>query len=252
MTALGPRKGARIAVVGAGGGIGRALVGALAEAGCAVAALDLAAPLETLEDAAERHAIDVADAGAVAAAFAALGAGGQGLDGLVNLAGFTAPRSPAEETDEAVWDEVVAANLRGAWLVARAGLPLLRQCPGSSLVNTATGLAFRAAPGYAPYSAAKAGVVALTRTLALEAAPAVRVNAVAPGAVQTPFLTGGTGRETGDGGLRFDIAAYAASVPLARIAEPADVVGPILFLLGEGARYMTGQVLHVNGGLYMG
>ena len=251
MSALGPRAGARIAVVGAGGGIGRALVGALVEAGCEVAALDLAGPLEALEGAAERHALDVADAGAVATAFAALGAGGKGLDGLVNLAGFTAPRSPAEETDEAVWDEVVAANLRGAWLVARAGLPLLRQCPGSSLVNTATGLAFRAAPGYAPYSAAKAGVVALTRTLALEAAPGVRVNAVAPGAVQTPFLTGGTGRAENDG-LRFDVAAYAASVPLARIAEPADVVGPILFLLGPGSRYMTGQVRLVNGGLYMG
>lgn len=89
----------------------------------------------------------------------------------------------------------------------------------------------------------------LARLLAAECAPHVRVNAVAPGAVETPFLTGGTGRE--QRATNFDREAYLRTVPLARMASPDDVVGPILFLLGPTASYLTGQTLHVNGGLLM-
>ncbi|MEO7940420.1 MAG: SDR family oxidoreductase, partial [Burkholderiaceae bacterium] len=82
-----------------------------------------------------------------------------------------------------------------------------------------------------------------------EAAPIVRANAVAPSAVDTAFLRGGTGRGEEDGqAARLDVAAYARTLPLQRIANPDDIVGPILFLAGPASRYMTGQVLHINAG----
>ena len=110
---------------------------------------------------------------------------------------------------------------------------------------------FRSAvPGHGPYSVAKAGIIQLTRLLAQENAPTVRVNAVAPGAVDTAFLRGGTGRGGDDGAIErhVDPVAYVKSVPLGRLGVAEDIVGPILFLLGSGARYVTGQTLHVNGG----
>jgi NAD(P)-dependent dehydrogenase (short-subunit alcohol dehydrogenase family) len=91
----------------------------------------------------------------------------------------------------------------------------------------------------------------MTKTLAIENAPVVRANAVAPGAVDTAFLRGGTGRSDETGAVSLNIEAYAATIPLQRIAAVEDIVGPILFLLGSGSRYMTGQVLWVNGGAYM-
>lgn len=250
---IGPPGGARIAVVGAAGGIGRALVHALLAGGCAVVALDLPASLErgALPDAVAAHPLDATDADAVAAAFAAVAKEAEGLDGFVHLAGFTAPRARVEETDEATWHEVMDGNLSSAFLCARAALPLLRRGSRScSAVFTSSGLGVKPAPGYGPYAASKAGLIALVRLLAAEAAPDVRVNAVAPAAVDTPFLTGGTGRAAAEG-LRFDRAAYERTVPLARMAEPEDVAAAILFLLGPAASYLTGQTLHVNGGLLM-
>ena len=245
---LAPAKGSRIAVVGASGGIGRALVAALHAAGAEPIALDLP---EVLGPGAGIP-IDVQDPASVAAAFAALGP----LQGVVNLAGFTAARNPVETLDPADWAEVLAVNLTGAFHVAQAALPLLRAgaAPGTpaSLVHVASGLAARLMPGYGPYGAAKAGLIALTKSIAVENAPLVRANAVAPGAVQTAFLDGGTGRASPKSlaSPRLDVSAYVRTIPMGRIAEPEDVAGPILFLLSAASAYMTGQVLWVNGGAY--
>lgn len=245
---LHPRPGTRVAIVGGCGGIGQALVAASLALDLRVTVLDLRAALDQAPVPAgvAAHALDVTDAAAVSAAFAAL----PGLEALVNLAGFTAPKAPVEALDPAVWDAVVAANLTGAFLVARAALPSLRASGSaampSALVHVSSGLAARLMPGYGPYGAAKAGLIALTKSIAAENAPLVRANAVAPGAVETAFLRGGTGRE--GAGPRLDVSAYASTVPLGRIATPDDVAGPILFLCGPGAAYMTGQVLWVNGG----
>ena len=118
------------------------------------------------------------------------------------------------------------------------------------MVHVASSLAVKASVGYGPYGAAKAGILALMRVLATENAPGIRSNAVAPSAVRTEFITGGTGRSAYPDAPLLDLEAYGKALPLGRIAEPDDVVGPILFLLGPGSRYMTGQVLHVNGGLF--
>jgi len=244
---LAPAPGARIAVTGGAGGIGRALVAALAEGGCAVTVLDLPASLAAhpVPEGVRAMPLDATDEAAVTEAFAGLGP----LDGFVALAGFAGPRLPVAGTPAALWAEVAEGNLRATFLCARAALPLLRAGTSPAMVLMSSGLAAKPAPGYAPYAAAKAGVLALARTLAAENAPWLRVNAVAPSAVETAFLEGGTGREASP--ARLDREAYARGVPLGRLAVPEDLVGPLLFLLGPASAYVTGQTLHVNGGLLM-
>lgn len=235
----------KLAVLGACGAIGRVLTARAAREGWEVIALDLPASLAAHPPAGAARALDLLDAKSVAAAFEGLGH----LDGFVNLAGFMTPRLTLAETQDAAFDEAMGGNLRGAFLAAKAALPLLKLRRGA-MVNVVSGLAAQSRPGFGPYAAAKAGMVSLTKTLALEAAPDVRVNAVGPSALDTPFLKGGTGREAADGpGL--DLVGYAAATPLARLATPEDVAGPIIFLLGPASAFMTGQVLWVNGGGYM-
>jgi 3-oxoacyl-[acyl-carrier protein] reductase len=242
-----------IAVLGGAGGIGRALVARLAAEGAALAVLDLPASLERHPVPAGIPAIpvDLTDDTRVAEAFVSLGALFPALDGFVNLAGFASPRAPLAETTTETLDAVLDANLRGAVLAARQVLPLLGRGQGASLVHVASGLAQNIRPGFGPYAMAKAGLIALTKTLALEAAPAVRVNAVCPSAVDTAFLRGGTGRSDEAEAPHVDLPAYVRAIPLGRLAEPEDVVGPIRFLLSDESRYMTGQCLWINGGGYM-
>lgn len=240
----------RLAVLGGAGGIGRALVARAVAEGWQVSVLDLPASLarHPVPDGVRAIGVDGSDEASVAAAFAGLG---EALEGFVNLAGFATPLAPLAQTDSAVWDEVIAGNLRTAFLTARAALPLLAKGEQPAMVQTVSGLAAFTRPGYGPYAASKAAMVSLTKTLALEAAPAIRVNAVGPAAVDTAFLRGGTGRSDESRAPHLDIAAYTAAIPLKRFAVAEDVVGPILFLLGPDAGYMTGQVLWVNGGAYM-
>jgi len=240
----------RLAVLGGAGGIGRALVARAVAEGWQVSVLDLPASLarHPVPDGVRGIAVDGSEEASVAAAF---GAVGEALEGFVNLAGFATSLKPLAETAPDIWDEVIAGNLRTAFLTARAALPLLARGTAPAMVQTVSGLAAFTRPGYGPYAASKAAMVSMTKTLALEAAPAIRVNAVGPAAVDTAFLRGGTGRSDEDRAPHLDIAAYTAVIPLKRFAQPADVVGPILFLLGPDAGYMTGQVLWVNGGAYM-
>lgn len=243
----------RIAVLGGAGGIGRALVARLAEEGAALAVLDLPASLERHPAPSGIPAIplDLADVRSTQAGFTRLAEHFPALDGFVNLAGFASARASLSETTPAVFDEVMQGNLRGALLAAQQAMPLLERGNGASFVNTASGLAQNIRPGYGPYAIAKAGIIALTRTLALEAAPKVRVNAVCPGAVDTAFLRGGTGRSDEADAPALDLSAYVSAIPLGRLAEAEDVVGPISFLLSGDSRYITGQCLWINGGGYM-
>jgi 3-oxoacyl-[acyl-carrier protein] reductase len=119
------------------------------------------------------------------------------------------------------------------------------------MVMTGSGLGASPRPDYGAYAVAKAGIAALTRQLALELAPNLRVNCVAPSAVDTAFLTGGTGRSQESDTPILDRDAVAASIPLQRLATPEDIADPILFLLSDHARYITGQTLYVNGGALM-
>lgn len=244
---LGPPAGSRMVVAGGCGGIGRGVVQAALDSDLRVTVLDLARSQA-------RHpvpagtaflAIDAFDPLSIAAAFAAVGAAG-GCDSLVNLIGFNDTLAPVGTRSLESWDEVMGGNLRAAFLLCRAALPHLAD--GGAIVNISSGLAARVLPGYGAYGAAKAGVIALTKALASENAPRLRANAVAPAAVDTAFLAGGTGRVE-DEEARRDFRQYVQHIPLQRLAEVDDIVGPILFLAGPASRYMTGQVLYVNGGV---
>jgi 3-oxoacyl-[acyl-carrier protein] reductase len=247
---LGPPAGARVAVVGGCGGMGRTVVSALARTGVSVAVLDLPASLAEHPPAPEILAVpvDAADASAVEQAFATLASHWPALDGFVNLAGFMKHWQPLDRLTPDQFDEVFAGNARGQFLCARAALPLLRGASDAAMVLVASTLGLDVHKGYVHYAAAKAAIIAMTKGLARENAPRIRVNALAPGITRTAFLTGGTGRPQAFD--TFDPEAYARRVPLGRVAEPEDMAGPILFLLGPAAAYMTGETLIVDGGVY--
>lgn len=254
--ALAPRPGSRVAVVGGCGAFGRAMVAAALASDLEVAVLDLEESIDrhpTPAGVAAAIALDATQESSVERAFGELVERWEVLDALIFLVGFTiVPPAPVAELKPEDWDAVVAGNLRSAYLTARAALPMLARNGQAAIVNVSSGLAYAPLAGFAPYAAAKAGLVALTKSLAVESAPRVRANAVAPSAAVTAFVGGGTGRGGDDADLTwFDADAHAQPFPLGRLCEPADVVGPMLFLAGPGSRYMTGQVLHINGGKQM-
>jgi NAD(P)-dependent dehydrogenase (short-subunit alcohol dehydrogenase family) len=144
----------------------------------------------------------------------------------------------------------MGCNVRGAYLASVEALPRLRR-GGGAMVNIVSGLANNVRPGYGIYGASKAALNNLTKSLALDAAPDVRVNAVGPAAVDTAFLRGGTGRSDENQAVSLNVDQYVNVTPLARLAVPEDIVGPVMFLLGADSAFMTGQTLWVNGGGYM-
>ncbi len=253
---LAPPAGRRLLVVGGCGGIGTRLIEAALANGLEVANMDMPASLV------QRPALpgewqlpcEVSQGADVAIAFAALAQRWDRLDCLVYLSGFTPPPVPLRDTTEATWDAVMDVNARGAFLAVRAALPLLDHGRDPAIVLTSSGLSVTADKGVGAYAGAKALINAMTRNLAKENAPTIRVNAVAPGPIETAFLSGGTGRggSSGQAGW-FDTIRpqIEATIPQGRVGQPDDVVGPILFLMGQASRYMTGQVLYVNGGRLM-
>jgi pteridine reductase len=158
------------------------------------------------------------------------------LDVLVNCAS-TFERVEVERIDEAGWDRALDANLKGPFFCALEAARLMRRGgQGGKIVNFADWAAFRPYRHYLPYMIAKGGVVTMTRALALELAPEIQVNAVAPGPVLLP-----------EGTTEQEKARIVRHVPLGRIGSPEDVTAAVAFLL-EGSDYITGQVLCVDGG----
>lgn len=195
--------------------------------------------------------IDLLDESSIKASFDRLVESGVMLDGIAVCSGYTSGHDRVVELDTARFDDVLSGNLRGPALAMREAAPLLND--GSAVVFLSTAMGQIGSIGYVAYGAAKVGLNAITRSLAAELAPRTRVNAVAPGAVDTAFIRGGFGTGAAEEGApeRLDPDAYCKLVPLGRMAEPDDIVGPVLFLLSDAARYITGQVLHVNGGAFM-
>jgi 3-oxoacyl-[acyl-carrier protein] reductase len=159
-------------------------------------------------------------------------------DILVNNAG-TFPRSWALETTEEEWDRVLDTNLKGTFMCSQAAARVMKEAGRGRIVNMAS-VAVRGAPRGAHYSASKAGIMGLTRTLALEWAPEVLVNCVAPGLIDTPQPRMGMNEE--------QIAERVPRLPLPRIGRPEDVAQAVLFLVSDRSSWITGQTLHINGG----
>jgi pteridine reductase len=157
------------------------------------------------------------------------------LDALVNNASAFYP-TPLDTVTESQWDALLGSNLKAPFFLCQAAAPQLARRQGA-IVNLVDVYAERPLKGYPVYSIAKAGMAALTRSLAVELAPDVRVNGVAPGAILWPEQTDG-------GQTQADILAR---IPLARAGSPADIAGAVRFLL-EGAPYVTGQIIAVDGG----
>ena len=166
-----------------------------------------------------------------------------GLDVLVNNAGVY-PRSPFLDLSEREWNYVLDVNLKGSCFCAQAAArAMIAGGRRGSIINMSSS-SVRGQPRGVHYTASKGGVITMTRTMALELAPhGIRVNAIAPGTTDTAQPRGGSTEE--------EIAALAKVIPLGRIAQPEDIASVAVFLASEESRHMTGQTLHVNGGLLM-
>ncbi len=243
----------RLVVLGGCGGVGRCLVSKAMDQDVEVVVLDLETSLANhpVPDGVKGYAVDATDQSSLQAAFGEIQREWDALDGFVNLCGVVSETKPLSNFDAKEWQFTISANLNAAFFAANLALPMLKKGNGGSLVNTTSGLAAHTRPGFGAYAAAKAGVNSLTKTLALEHAPSVRVNAIAPGAINTAFLQGGTHRQEDFSKPLVDTQAIGAMIPLQRVAEPDDVVDPIMFLLSNASRYITGQILWINGGGYM-
>jgi len=165
------------------------------------------------------------------------------LDVLINNAGFAAP-SPSHSLGDEAWERMLDVHLGGTFRCSRAAFAALAQAPAPAIVNLASIAAFVGMPMRASYSAAKGGIDALTRALAVEWAPAgIRVNAIAPGFVLTKLM-----RELTEAGNN-PIEAMEARVPLGRLAQPEEIAAMIAVLASPAASFLTGQTVVVDGGM---
>ena len=245
-----------VIVTGGGSGIGRAAALAVADRGAAVAVLDVRAPaaeavaaeaLERGAPAAVGLASDVRDEDAVAAAVASAVAGVGAVRGLVSCAGI-GDGGLVHELPAGTWADVIATNLTGTFLVCKHVLAhMLEHGEGGSIVCASSPWGAVSAPGGASaYSASKGGVSALVRSLALDYAPhGVRVNAIVPGATETPLMW--AGMDAAD--IPPARERIAGQLAVGRLAEPPEIAAGITWLLSDAASYVTGSHLVVDGGL---
>src|SRR5258706_2734024 len=240
----------KVAVVTGGAqGIGRAIVEKLTQEGARVSFLDL----DEAEGAATARALavsftraDVTREGEVQAALAQVIGREGGLDVLVNNAGVNAYFDATAMT-EAEWDTVFAVDLKGAWLCCKHALPAMKRAGRGSIVNIASIHARLTIAGMFPYAAAKAGLVGLTRSLALDCAPAgIRVNAVLPGWTRTRLVEEWFRMQPDPAEAERKVVAVH---PLGRLATPMEVANLVAFVASDEASAITGAALAVDGGL---
>lgn len=234
-------------VTGASAGIGYACAERLLEAGFAVAIVARSAP--QLDEAVERLGTDqvlgiqadVADPDACRQVVADTVTRFGRLDAVVNNAGAHAVAT-SDEMSQDLWDHTFAVNVRAPMLVSQAAHPHLRAAGGGSIVNVASTNALIAEPAAANYNASKAALLSLTNTLAIEwASDSIRVNAVAPGWIETPASAPWVDE--------FSAEQLASLCPAGRVGQPREIAELVAFLCGDGCKYLTGETIRVDGGM---
>lgn len=230
-------QGRRIVVTGAAAGIGREVARLFAREGAALALVDRdpdGLAVTAKETAGIPFALDITDENSVATAMREAASHLGGIDGLVNCAGIMY-RGLAVDVPADQWRRVLDVNLTGSYIVSRVCLPWLQDADGATIVNMASGQGLLPnSPQYTAYAASKGGIIALTRAMAAEVAPQVRVNSVCPGMVDTAMADG----------YRSNAQHYA----LKRLADPAEIANVILFLTSGESSYVTGAALAADGG----
>jgi NAD(P)-dependent dehydrogenase (short-subunit alcohol dehydrogenase family) len=240
----GEFEGRAALVTGAGSGIGRATALRFAAAGAVVGVLDRDA--DTAKAAAAEvdghaYAVDVRDADALTRAVNEFADTAGRLDVVVNNAGLGDLR-PLHTLSEKLWHRLLDVNLTGTYLGMRAAIPLMLEAGRGAIVNNASVSGIVPTRNEAAYSAAKAGVISLTQSGALEYGPTVRVNCVAPGHIRTPLTA--VWEQLPDA-----FEPIAAMIPLRRIGEADEVAELILFLASDRSSYITGQTITIDGGI---
>lgn len=241
-----------IVVTGASRGIGRGVAVAMAEPGCAVvinyssssdAAQETASAVEAKGGTAHLCRFDVSDPEAIKEAFKEISGLFKRVDVLVNNAGITrdnllALMKPGE------WDAVLDTNLKGAFLCSQAVVKMMMRQKYGRIINVTSVVGVIGNPGQCNYSAAKAGLLGLTRSLARELISRnITVNAVAPGFIETDMTLRLPEKVRGE---------LLTQIPAGRYGSPEDVAAAVKFLASDEAGYITGQIIHVNGGMFMG
>ena len=248
------RLAGKVAVVTGGArGIGECITRLLAREGTAVVIADVlaeegervAASIRASDGRAVFQATDVTQSSQVDAAIQRAVAEYGRLDILVNDAGWLRVEVALKQT-EVDFDRTIATHVKGTWLASKAAIPHMMRGGGGAIVNISSMQAYRALPGRVAYEAAKSGISALTRQLAVEYGPAgVRVNAVCPGVIMTDKNTRRSQEEETDEERRLRIECY----PLRRLGRPDDVAKAVLFLASDDASWITGADLFVDGGI---
>lgn len=256
-----PLGGRMVLITGAGQGIGRAIAMACGAEGAAVAAADLAPPHHTVDEV-ERlggkgaaFACDVRDPAAVDRLVADVeGAFGR-IDVLVNNAGISGPSGPLETILPEAFDEVVAVNLRGPYLLCRAVLPGMKRRNFGRIINIASIAGKEPSPEYAPYCATKMGLIGLTRTLAKEVGGfGITANSICPGVTDSGqrYQNVLVGRARAAGVTPREIEELlVAQTAIGRIVRPEDVARAVVFLASDAAAAITGEDMNVTGGAVM-
>ncbi|HKY09793.1 MAG TPA: SDR family NAD(P)-dependent oxidoreductase [Candidatus Binatia bacterium] len=239
-------------ITGGAGGIGRAVAKRLAREKQDVLIMDVngnagaqvAAEFNERGIALEFLRVDVTSEQEVQSAFDKIKAEHGGIDVLVNVAGGSMHRHPLDEFPLGHWQTVIDANLTSTFLCCRAVVPMMKNQKAGAIVNISSDIAFSGDAGRSAYAAAKAGILGLTRSLALElAACGVRVNAVAPGRIETPRVRASY--------TDAEWEAAAKRIPVGHAGQPEDVAEAVAYLASDAAKHTTGQTIHVNGGRIM-
>jgi 3-oxoacyl-[acyl-carrier protein] reductase len=240
--------GYRVVVTGGSRGIGAACCRLFARAGAAVMiqylasgakASALLSELNRLSDRPHKKVrCDVTRRENVETLFQTVEKEWNGLDCLINNAGVWV-HEPLEKLDHQQLQATLAVNVVGPFLCAREAVPLLRRSQNGSIVNISSTAGQRGEAFYSPYAASKGAIISATKSWATELAPDIRVNAVAPGWVDTDMTAQALGERMDE---------ILGSIPLHRVATPDDIAGPVLFLASPLARHITGEILNVNGG----